>query len=444
MRTILILGAGRSSSSLILYLLKQAQKSAWNIVVGDYSLAAAQERVAGYESVAQAIRFDTNNTENSHSEIARADLVISLLPPMLHASVATVCLHERKHLLTASYISPEMQALHEEAKANDLLFLNECGLDPGIDHMSAMQIMDRIRNEGGHITSFESFTGGLIAPGTDPHNPWRYKFTWNPRNVVMAGQGTARFLEGGKFRYISYPQLFSRITQVNVPGYGEFEGYANRDSLKYMDTYGLKGIQTLLRGTLRYKGYCPSWNIFVQLGCCDDSYKMENVGSLTHASFLDSFLDNKISGTVMDRLCSQFSLSRDSEAMRNLSWSGFFDDELVGLTEGTPAQILEFILNKKWRLNSADKDLVVMWHRFRYQVNGNAKESQASLVSTGDDSTFTAMAKTVGLPLGIAAKLVLSGKITSTGVCIPVTPEFYNPILSELATLGISLQEYDN
>jgi saccharopine dehydrogenase (NADP+, L-glutamate forming) len=300
--------------------------------------------------------------------------------------------------------------------------------------------MDRIKASGGKLVSFESFTGGLIAPETDPQNPWRYKFTWNPRNVVMAGQGTAKFLHEGEYKYISYPQLFQQITPVQVPGYGNYEGYANRDSLKYIDTYGLQGIQTILRGTLRNEGYCSAWNVLVQLGCCDDTYSMEGVSSLTHNAFLDSFMTST-GQTTEEKLCKIFALSKEGPELTRLRWSGLFSVEQVGLTQGTPAQILEHILNKKWKLKADDKDMIVMWHRFRYQLKGTEKEIQASLVAKGDDSTFTAMAKTVGLPLGIAAKLVMQGKIATRGVAIPTAKEFYDPILAELKQLGIELQE---
>jgi saccharopine dehydrogenase (NADP+, L-glutamate forming) len=306
--------------------------------------------------------------------------------------------------------------------------------------MSAMQVIDKIKNEGGLISSFESFTGGLIAPETDPENPWRYKFTWNPRNVVMAGQSTAKFLQDGSYKYIPYQQLFQRITPVAVPGFGEFEGYANRDSLKYVDAYGLQNCKTILRGTLRNSGYCSAWNILVQLGCCDDTFAMENVEQMTHQKFIAAFLDASPS-QAEKKIAEIFSLKSGSEELRRLSWSGLFSNDLVGLKSGTPAQILEHILNKKWKLHHKDKDFIVMWHRFKYELKGKQKEIQAYFAATGENSTMTAMAKTVGLPLGIATKLLAEGKIKSRGVQIPVAKEFYDPILAELKTLGIGLEE---
>ncbi|RAV99125.1 saccharopine dehydrogenase family protein [Pseudochryseolinea flava] len=439
MNTILVLGAGRSSSSLIHYLLDEAARRNWKVIVGDTAIAAAQQRIQNHTH-GVAIAFDINNQADAASIIANADVVISLLPATLHPLVAAICLASNKHLLTASYVSDEMLAYHEEAKQKGLLFLNECGLDPGIDHMSAIQVIDKIRNSGGKLISFESFTGGLIAPETDRENPWRYKFTWNPRNVVMAGQSTAKYLQHGQFKYIPYQQLFQRTTPVQVSGYGDYEGYANRDSLKYINTYQLNGIETMLRGTLRNKGYCAAWNILVQLGCCDDSYAMENVSEMTHADFMASFTDG-VSENVASWLAHRFSVTSNGPELERLNWSGLFSTEPVGLDHGTPAQILEHILNKKWKLNPDDKDLIVMWHRFVYKVGDQVKEIQASLVAKGDDAVFTAMAKTVGLPLGIAATLLLEGKIKSRGVVIPVDKEIYDPVLERLKAFDIVLEE---
>jgi saccharopine dehydrogenase (NADP+, L-glutamate forming) len=340
-------------------------------------------------------------------------------------------------------VSEEMRALHKYSIENDLLFLNECGLDPGIDHMSAMKIIDSIRANDGSLISFESFTGGLISPETDKENPWRYKFTWNPRNVVMAGQGTAKFLENDSYKYIPYQQLFKRTTQISIPGHGIFEGYANRDSLKYQEVYGLKNLKTMIRGTLRNEGFCSAWNILVQLGCCDDSFKMEDVGTMTHREFMNSFLPYHTSDSVEEKIQKQFNLSKGCHEMDCLTWSGFFDNVIIGLSEGSPAQILEFILNKKWSLRTEDKDMIVMWHRFRYHQDGREKFLEAYLVVKGEDNIETAMAKTVGLPLGIATKNLLLGKIKSRGVVIPVASELYTPILEELEQIGIRMIEQD-
>ena len=441
MNSILVLGAGRSSSALIDYLLQQAAHQGWNVTVGDVSLEAAKERVGDSEK-GKAIAFDILR-ESSSEIISKCDVVISVLPAALHPLVARKCLQFNKHMLTASYVSEEMKSFDEEAKGKKLLFLNECGLDPGIDHMSAMQVIDKIKEVGGELYSFESFTGGLIAPETDPDNPWRYKFTWNPRNVVMAGQGTAKFLQNGVYKYLPYQKLFSRITEVDVPGHGAYEGYANRDSLKYRETYGLQKIQTMLRGTLRNKGFCSAWDIFVQLGCTDDTYKMEDVSEMTHLGFINSFLDSHIERATKEKLTDKFRLALDGPELIRLSWAGLFDESLIGLSEGTPAQILEHILKKRWKLNPHDRDMIVMWHRFRFMREGKSREIQASMVVMGENSIKTAMAKTVGLPLAIAAKLLLMGKINQRGVVIPVSKEIYAPVLHELKTVGIELNEQE-
>jgi len=439
MRSILVLGAGRSSSALIDYLLLLASDRNWNVTVGDVSESAARERV-GKSPHGKAILFDIQQ-ESAAAIIAGHDIVISVLPATLHPVVAKICLTHGKHLLTASYVSTEMKAMDADAKAKGLVFLNECGLDPGIDHMSAMQVIDRIRHDGGLLYSFESFTGGLIAPETDPENPWRYKFTWNPRNVVMAGQGTAKFLQEGQYKYIPYQQLFKRTTPVEVPGYGHYEGYANRDSLGYRSLYGLEEISTMLRGTLRNAGFCSAWDVLVQLGCTEDTYKMEGVSSMTHRSFLNSFLGHHAEQLLEEKVARQADVAVDGPEMQRLIWSGLFDETPVGLKEGTPAQILEHILNKRWKLQPRDKDFIVMWHRFRYRKENSDYEIQATLTVKGDDAIHTAMAKTVGLPLGISAKLILDGKISLRGVVVPVSPEFYDPILLELKGNGVELSE---
>jgi saccharopine dehydrogenase (NADP+, L-glutamate forming) len=423
---------------LIDYLLKHAPENEWNVVVGDLSIEVARARVQSPGG--KAVAFDIRDESSSHRTIESSDIVISLLPPNLHPLVVQHCIALRKHFLNASYISDEMTKLHQEASDKGLLFLNECGLDPGIDHMSAMHLIDKIKSEGGILTSFESFAGGLITPDTDPGNPWRYKFTWNPRNVVMAGQGTAKFLMNGKLKYVPYHQVFKRKTAVTVSG-TLYEGYPNRDSLKYLTTYGLQGIQTMLRGTLRNAGFCSAWNVLVQLGCCDDSYEMDNVAEMSHHDFIDSFLDAGRGSSLEEKLSDAFGIDCEHGDLQRLRWSGFFSDEKIGLTQGTPAKILEHILNKRWRLQRGDKDLIVMLHRLGYTLQGSARAITAHMRVTGDDEIHTAMAKTVGLPLGIAAKLLLQGKIRKRGVVIPIIEEVYRPVLAELESLGIAMVE---
>lgn len=442
MRTLLVLGAGRSSGALIEYLLGQASAQDWQVIVADKVLESAQSAIHHHERGA-AICFDPDDAEGSRTILASADVVISLLPPSLHFDVAKRCLILRKHFLTASYVTEEMRSLHEDAKSAGLLFLNECGLDPGIDHMSAMEMIDRIQAEGGRIQSFESFAGGLIAPETDPENPWRYKFTWNPRNVVTAGQqGDAEYLVNGLRKRVAYEELFQCTTRISINDFGEFEGYPNRDSLRYIKLYDLRDVRTMIRGTLRFKGFCSAWNVLVRLGCCYDRGMINNADTMTHSDFINTFLKTG-KGTPEERLSAQLDIPIDGHEMKCLRWSGFFDAEFVGIKAGTPAAILEHILMKKWRLKPGDRDLVVMWHRFSYEFRKEMKVVQYCLALKGTDQSHTAMALTVGLPLGIATRLLLENKIQQRGVVIPLKREFYGPILHELSLRGISFRMTD-
>ncbi len=441
MKQILILGAGRSASSLVDYLLKESDsdKLDWHIVLGDCSLAAAEEKIAGHAN-GRAVRFDVQDEAMRNDFVRTADIVLSMLPARFHPLIARTCLSYGTHLVTASYVSDEMKEMDEEARAKGLLFLNECGLDPGIDHMSAMKVIDSIRGQGGEITAFETFTGGLLAPNEE-ENPWEYKFTWNPRNVVLAGQGSVKFIQESSFKYIPYQKLFRRTEQVYIPGHGYFEGYANRDSLKYLGVYGLQGIRTLYRGTFRRPGFCKAWDIFVQLGATDDTYIMESVGSMRHRDFINAFLSYNPNDSVELKLAHYLGLELEGAEMHKLKWLGVFSNELIGLEEGTPAQLLEHILKKKWTLNERDRDMIVMWHKFDFTIEGEAKQVQSTMIAMGEDTVNTAMAKTVGLPVGIVAKGILQGEIEITGVQVPIHSEIYEPVLKELKNKGIELAE---
>jgi saccharopine dehydrogenase-like NADP-dependent oxidoreductase len=432
MKNILLLGAGQSASTLIEYLLTLSDKKGWKLSIGDVNEQLANQKGKGR---ARGFAFDVTKEHKLEEEVSKVDLVISMLPAKFHLTVAKACLKLSKHLVTASYVNEEMRAYDEEAKAKGLVFLNECGLDPGIDHMSAMQVIDKIRSEGNELIGFESFTGGLLAP-TEEENPWKYKFTWNPRNVVLAGQGVVKFIQHGRYKFIPYHRLFRRTEIVHIPKYGDFEGYANRDSLKYLDVYNLQGIKTLYRGTFRRPGFSKAWDIFVQLGATDDSYKMEGVDKMTHRQFINSFLSYNPGDSVELKLAHYLKLDMQGGIMHKLTWAGLFSNELVGLTEGTPAQVLETILRKKWTLDKHDRDMIVMRHKFNYidrSNNDRETEIHSTIVTIGEDTINTAMSKTVGLPLGIATKLILEDKIQAKGVLIPIIKELYEPILAELS-----------
>jgi saccharopine dehydrogenase-like NADP-dependent oxidoreductase len=439
MKKILVIGAGRSAVTLIKYLLDNSSANNWQVKVADFSIELADLAVGNHNN-GKAIFFNVTDKKQRESEIENADIVISMMPASLHITVAKDCVRLGKNLVTASYVSTEIAELDEAAKQAGILLLNEIGLDPGIDHMSAMQVIDEIKENGGELTSFKSFCGGLVHPDYD-NNPWNYKFTWNPRNVVLAGQGTAQYIENGDYKYIPYTSLFERTEHIEVLDAGEFEGYANRDSLSYRKSYQLDDIPTLFRGTLRRKGYSEAWNVFVQLGMTDDTYKLENSASITNREFINMFLPFNDALTVEEKLCKQFSLTTDSVIFQKIAWLSTFSENKVGIENASPAQILQKICEEKWTLGAEDKDMVVMQHQFEYVQNGEQKKLNSSLLVFGDDPRYTSMAKTVGLPVAIATKLILSGAIKSTGVKIPTTKDIYVPVLKELEENGINFVE---
>jgi len=441
MRHILIIGAGRSASSLIQYLLNKSEEENLHLTIGDLSLELAQRKTKHHKN-ATAIALDIYNEEQRRNEIQKADIVISMLPAFMHIEVAKDCILFKKHMVTASYISEEMQNLDQLAKENNLIFMNEIGLDPGIDHMSAMKVIDEIRDQGGKIILFESFCGGLVAPESD-NNLWNYKFTWNPRNVVLAGQGgAAKFIQEGSYKYIPYHKLFRRTEFMEVESYGRFEGYANRDSLKYRSVYGLDDVLTLYRGTIRRVGYSKAWNMFVQLGMTDDSYTMENSETMTYREFTNSFLPYHPTDSVEIKLRLSLKIDQDDIKWDKLLELDLFNPtKMVGLKNATPAQILEKILTDSWTLEEHDKDMIVMYHKFGYEIDGKQKQIDSKMVCLGDDQTYTAMAKTVGLPVAMATLQILNGNIKTPGVQLPINREVYLPILKELEEYGVIFHE---
>lgn len=441
MKKILVLGAGKSSSELVRYLSVQAAEQQWQVTIADADIAAAKQKYSRFNNLSFA-QLDIADSDKLSLLIAGNDIMVSLMPPTLHVVVAKQCIAHKKLLVTASYASAEMQQLDEDAKKAGVLLLNEMGVDPGIDHMSAMHVIHQLKNQGAEITAFESFTGGLLAPDSEGDNPWKYKFTWNPKNVVTAGQGLCRFIQEGRYKYIPYHRLFRRTEIINIPGYGLFEGYGNRDSLQYRSLYELDNVKTIYRGTLRRTGYCRTWDTFVQLGATDDTYTMHNSEQMTYRDFINSFLYYHPTDSVELKLAHYMKFDLDSEEMYRLKWLGVFDDtKKVGLKNATPAQILLKILEDKWTLQEGDKDMLVMWHKFNYMLNGTAHELHSSMVAVGEDLVYTAMAKTVGLPLGISVKLILNDKIKLKGVQIPVVKEIYEPVLRELQLNNIVFHE---
>ena len=441
MRKILVIGAGKSTAFLIKYLLDKSEEEELHIIVGDQSISNAR-KVVGDHPNGQAIMLDISDKQGRAKAIQNADIVVSMLPVRHHIKIARDCITYGKNMTTASYISKEMEDLDRSVRNKGLIFMNEIGVDPGIDHMSAIQTIDRIRETGGKIILFESFTGGLVAPESDT-NLWNYKFTWNPRNVVLAGQGgAAKFLQEGTYKYIPYNRVFRRTEFLDVDGYGRFEAYANRDSLKYQNAYGLDDAKTMYRGTMRRVGFSRAWNMFVQLGMTDDEYTLEDSENMSYRDFVNSFLPYSPTDSVELKFRHALKIDQDDIVWDKLMELDLFNpDKMVALKNATPAKILEKILKDSWTLSPDDKDMIVMYHKFGYEIDGKKKQIDSTMVVLGDDETYTAMAKTVGLPLAIITLLILNEKITTPGVQMPLKKEVYEPCLEELKKFGIDFKE---
>ncbi|MBU6324350.1 MAG: saccharopine dehydrogenase NADP-binding domain-containing protein [Bacteroidetes bacterium] len=438
MKNIAVFGAGRSTYYLFEYLNRLASEdSGYTIRVYDANKANLEAQLEGLTHL-QAHVIDVASPLAVQHAIMQCDVAVSMLPPALHMKVAGFCIEHEKHLATASYVSPEMRSLHHQAVGKGLIFINELGLDPGIDHMSAMRIIQRLKNSGAEITGFESHCGGLIREEDVAGNPWKYKFTWNPMNVVTAGKaGMATYRHNGLLKCIPYHSLFRRTDTFNIPGYGRFEAYANRDSLSYESAYGIKNIPTLYRGTFRRPGYCSAWQVLVQLGMTDTDTILNQPG-LNGKEFLSFFLPD--SNLSMQESVQQLTGAGEAE-INALEWLGLFHEQALPLSQGTPAEILLELLKTKWDLGTNDRDQVVMLHRFSYRKNNEEHELNSWLVVEGHDHRKTAMAKTVGLPLAMGVRLICEGKITEKGVLIPVSAQWYEPILLGLEAWGIRFTE---
>jgi len=424
MQNILLLGAGKSAIAFIDYIVEHAPTYGWLLTVADLTEELALVKT-GHRPGTRAVSVDIQNKEERQKLIADAHIVVSMLPAAFHPLIAEDCLLLNKNLVTPSYISPAMKALDQEVKSKGLLFLNEMGLDPGIDHLSTMSMVDDLKAKGALITGYQSHCGGLVAPQSDD-NLWHYKFTWNPRNVILAGQGEGgiRYLKDGQLVNLPYNQLFAATQQMEVEGYGLFESYPNRDSLKYKDLYGLQQVNTMYRGTLRRPPFCTGWQFLVDLNLTDDAFILPNLSTTTYADFFEA----KRAGTAV------------SEVVLPL-WNTLLSQSRIPFTEASAAVVLQSLLEKQWLMNSTDRDMVVMVHQIDYLIDDHSYRLQSSLVCEGDNGERTAMAKTVGLPIAMAVKRILNQEIKLTGVQLPLAPIIYNPILAELKEHGISFRE---
>lgn len=439
MRNILLIGAGKSASYLIRYLIENAESENLFITIASLEITENIKQIATHSKTKLEI-LNISDQEKTNFLISQSDIVISMLPAYLHFDIAKSCIKYNKNLVTASYISKEMSALDVEAKAKKLLFMNEIGLDPGIDHMSSMQMIDNITNQGGVITSYKSYCGGLIAPESDS-NAWNYKFTWNSRNVILAGQGDpAQFLKKNQIQYTPYVRLFKKTEPIFISKMGGFEGYPNRDSIKYKKLYNLNQSETVIRGTLRKKGFCATWDIFIQLGLTDNSYVIEDSATLTPLQYIQLFLENTDSSllTNIEKTIQRKLTEDECVKINEIDFSE--NTTRIGLENATPAQLLEHILVKKWKLQPNDKDMVVMSHAIEYRIGQKKHTKNTQLVVIGENETYTAMAKTVGLPLGICTLLILNQKLNCYGVQIPILKDVYEPILNELKKYNINFE----
>lgn len=498
MKSILVFGAGKSATCLIEYLVKECATNGWNLTVADGDRSLAQSKI-GNHAHATAVQVDVQDESSRQKLVTDAHLVVSLLPPHLHILVAKDCVQFEKPLLTASYADAAMKELEPAILEKKLLFLCEMGLDPGIDHMSAMQIIHRIEGSGGKIHSFRSHCGGLVAPESDD-NPWHYKISWNPRNIVQAGMAGAVFKEEGEVRRLPYEQLFDANRVVDIPGLGYLSWYPNRDSLGYMPLYHQQGAFTFIRTTLRYPEFCFGWKNVIELKLTDETIQYDTDGMTLQQFFQQHFgrygfsdwLEKQVTdrfartNQLLEKLQQLLEVEKDANeeekkllqdfmmvddngqlldinletvktkaaatvagqmheanlAMKQLVFLGMDDSEtIINRGKCSALDVLQFSLEKKLALRADDKDMIVMLHEFGYEMDGRPHELKSSLVVKGRDNLRTAMAQTVGLPLGIAAKLILQGKIALTGLHIPVSREIYEPVLAELGEHGIVFTE---
>ncbi len=436
MNSILIFGAGKSATSLIEYLCKVCDENDWDLSVCDTNLQLVESKIAGSKK-AKAISIDVSDHKERGSLIQKANVVVSMLPPHLHFLVAQDCVAYSKHLLTASYIDEKIKSLEEKINQNGLIFICEMGLDPGIDHMSAMKIIDGIRNDGGKITSFKSHCGGLVAPESDD-NPWHYKITWNPANIVMAGSSGALYLADDQKIRIDYYDVFNTCAKIDVPELFPLEGYPNRDSISYIEKYRLQDAKTFLRTTLRYPSFCSGWDKIVNMGFTD----LDDIERIEKCKTYKEWYKEKVEFFTLKNKKARFSNHLfDEEFSKQIDYLGLRSDEIIAMPFTSSASILRHLLETKLAMQPDDKDMIVMVHEIGYSKNEVNKIIVSSMIVKGNDQIHTAMAKTVGLPLGIAAKLIMLGKIISPGLHIPVSSEIYEPVLAELEKYSIKFKE---
>ena len=439
MKNILILGAGMSAPCLIHHLLVEGAKHGWTVTVADLDGEAAARRVAGHAN-GRSLAFDVRDLPARRALIRDADVMVNMMTPVFQPELAADCVELGTHFVSASYTSPDVQALDAQAREKGLLVLTECGLDPGIDHMSAMQMIRRIQGQGGVIRSFWSYGSGIPAPET-PANPLKYVITWNPRNVVLAGQKGAQYLENGLQKLVPGPRMFRNTWAVNVPGVGDLEGYPNRDSLLYPELLGLKDLHTMVRATLRHKGYAAIWNTILELGLTSEHISIPGLADLSYGEVTRMFLPRSMAHTDLEQgVAHLLGISATGAEMDALRWLGLFSGERTGCKGSSPADMMVELLQRKLALSGDTRDMVILQHEMDVEQDGRTRTELATLVVKGDPGGFTAMSRTVGLPAALSVCLLLEGKLEERGALLPITPAIYEPVMAALEAQGIHFE----
>ena len=443
MKHIVVLGAGQSTSYLIAYLLKAAQEYDWFVTVGDRDLEVARSAIGAHPR-GQAIQLDVNDAATRNALISKAQVVVNMLTRPFQYLIGLECLNNGAHMVTASYEHDRIRDLNGDAHRKDILILNEMGLDPGIDHMKAMQLIQRVRNRGGVVLSFRSYGGGLPDPAAAT-NPLRYSITWNPRNVLMAGEDGALFREDGKIKMLPFHQVFQRTWTVEIPGIGEFEAYPNRDSLAYEEDLGLQKDHTIIRGTLRYPGWSETWQHIVHLGLANESLHIPHLKDMSYRELTEMCVPSSDAKAKLEQqVADHLGISRTGTIMKNLRWLGLFSKDKIGSDASTVAGAMLTLIREKLRMPPGARDMVILHHELEAEFpdEGNRRERlNATLVEYGEEGGMTAIARTVGLPVAVAAKLLLTDQLPLTGCHIPTHPAVYMPVLAELEESGLRFTE---